>query len=75
MADAVLDGEILDLLRGTPHKEHLAAAGLNPGGFRKLQTSQIQLSSSVSPPLPINAGDDKADRRSVTFEDEVNSPA
>lgn len=49
--DVVLDGigeeaeaELDDLARGTPQSVHLAVVGLWPGGLRKLQTSQIQLS-------------------------------
>lgn len=85
--DVVLDGigedaeteaekELDDLARGTPQSVHLAVVGLWPGGLRKLQTSQIQLSpakpeSMMGSVLEASGGL----MWSVTFDEEVKSPA
>lgn len=74
--DAKAEAELYDLARGTPQSVHLAVLGLWPGGLRKLQTSQIQLSPAVSGSM---IGSDLeasgGTMWSVTFGEEVNSPA
>lgn len=82
---AVLDGigdeaeaevELDDLARGTPQRVHLAVLGLWPGGLRKLQTSQIQLSPAVSASMIGSVLEASGGAMwSVTFGEEVNSPA
>ena len=60
------------LERGTPQSAHFAPIGLEPGGLRKSHTSHCQLSPTSSPSAAAGVSDV---RYSVTFADDVKSPA